>query len=161
MYVNPQKYIGTMRRIIFGSRDPTTHNSSFWLEVFSSQVQLQVNHFQKVYFFHFIKELQPNFCMTVVIFICMIYKINLEYDNILDIYLDVSFRNLTNPSQTTHHHKGQPCHYCIYRTRAIIACSWFETAHDYKPLFLVIQTALLYNINHCEIWGKKYTNRGL
>ena len=130
MYVNPQKYIGTMRRIIFGSIDPTTHNSSFWLEVFSSQGQLQANHFQKVYFFHFIKELQPNFCMTVVIFICMIYKINLEYDNMLDIYLDVSFRNLTNPSKTTHHRKGQPCHYCIYRMRAI------KAALDLKPFLI-------------------------
>ena len=63
----------------------------------------------------------------------------------------------------------------VYRMRAIITRSWFETAFNYKPRILeqkikefpvlvyklsVILTALqykpLYNINRTEKWGNKY-----
>ena len=64
-----------------------------------------------------------------------------------------------------------PAHLNIYRTRAIITRSWFETALDYKPrilgptflVYVLKQSAILTSLDYKPHWkwGKKYTNRGL
>ena len=81
--------------------------------------------------------------------------INVSWDQSSEVMLDYMKENHGDWLSLKHDSDGSQGEK-IYRTRAIITRSWFETALDYKPRIL----GLTFLVS-TEKWGKKYTNRGL